>query len=425
VLFRSLNDIAYFQWATGIPTEGVSLRSLDPTHIPGIPEIGLWLPSVGMAVDSPFTIQQAKSILGQFQNPLVLGGAMQAFQTTHATPFGLSINQTIALFTYLKLDVQLKFVDPTMNNWLWLGAHPNEMVFGRYDRFLAIAQGVPFDSPLAWVDGLWSANSPDYVNTNASIPETYLTGKKDVKMAYWQVTYLGESQVQFFDPPQDVGGSDGTWFGQATFEPKDPESSEPITLWSQDIARAVSMLYTKEYELKGIKVFRFTPDMDQETLTESTTYNNPHDYLLNMRGYYGFDIVLSFPHFMAADAAITRDKLQGMSPDEEMHTTFVDVEPITGAGLYGNLALQVNVYNPVGTQSTLNEWSAYLPKDTYYPLYWVKIIKEINDDDAESFKDQVYGARDSGHVAGIVLFIIGAVMVVIGIICFIIAAVKH
>ena len=90
----------------------------------------------------------------------------------------------------------------------------------------------------------------------------------------------------------------------------------------------------------------------------------------------GAPIALSLPHFYQADPALL-DQFQPDSelrPDEELHSSHIELQPGTGAVLEAVVRLQVNV---------LYRGLPHIPQlegraPTFHPVLWYEVIKENN-----------------------------------------------
>jgi len=105
-------------------------------------------------------------------------------------------------------------------------------------------------------------------------------------------------------------------------------------------SRSVAMGYETEDEMFGIPVYRFSPVAN----VFYSPYNNPinkcfclspqtpekcnFDGILDLSSCYsGAPLILSNPHFRRASKVVTQNVV-GLSPEEELHETFVDIEPV-------------------------------------------------------------------------------------------------
>lgn len=85
-------------------------------------------------------------------------------------------------------------------------------------------------------------------------------------------------------------------------------------------------------------------------------------------------IIMSEPHFLHGDPELL-SYARGLKPDENRHSTFIVIEPVTGAPLSGEKKIQLNLRlsrQPVELLSNVSEG--------FFPLMWcenVSFLREI------------------------------------------------
>lgn len=138
-------------------------------------------------------------------------------------------------------------------------------------------------------------------------------------------------------------------------------------------------------------------------------------------GAAGVPLFLSKAHFIGVDPEVnSKVKLlkgdgtiqDGMSPDRAIHDSSVLVEPITGAAMSYRRRLQANI------QLQASVFDAYhqVP-DMFLPVFWKEEASELTPKQADSFKNTVYGAKETamgvliGTVVGGVLVLAVAIFV--------------
>ncbi|CAF0969014.1 unnamed protein product [Rotaria sordida] len=95
-------------------------------------------------------------------------------------------------------------------------------------------------------------------------------------------------------------------------------------------------------------------------------------------------IIASNPHFYAADQSV-QDAVDGLTPDEMLHRSFMDIEPTTGIIMNGTRRMQFNVN--VVNDSKINAISHIHP--LVYPMFWVNEHGEIDKPNADIFHKKV------------------------------------
>lgn len=117
---------------------------------------------------------------------------------------------------------------------------------------------------------------------------------------------------------------------------------------------------------------------------------------------------ISLPHFLHASPEIAGN-IEGLNPNEEEHSTYLDVEPITGFTLQFAKRLQINILvKPSKKIETLKR----LNRNYIVPVLWLNETGTIGDEKAEMFKNKVTGKINLLGLIEIVLLSVGVVMFV-------------
>ncbi|XP_045458353.1 sensory neuron membrane protein 2-like [Melitaea cinxia] len=163
------------------------------------------------------------------------------------------------------------------------------------------------------------------------------------------------------------------------------DTEKPIYGFNTDICRVVELRYITETSHQGIPALRFVAG-------EWFLDNNEGCFCLNLtRGInadngclltgaielyncVGTFLVLTYPHFLYADH-IYRNGVIGVSPSEENHRIFVDLEPLTGTIVRGMKKAQFNVFmRPVTSIPATQNL-----RTTLTPIVWVEEGMELPD----------------------------------------------
>uniref|UniRef100_A0A8C9LF42 Platelet glycoprotein 4 n=1 Tax=Pavo cristatus TaxID=9049 RepID=A0A8C9LF42_PAVCR len=117
----------------------------------------------------------------------------------------------------------------------------------------------------------------------------------------------------------------------------------------------------------------------------------------------GRPVYISLPHFLHASESILHD-VEGLSPNEEEHETFLDVEPCLATL---PVARRLQLENLRGSFPP-NEVFAYLPfTDVFIALFQSAVI---GDEKAEMFRNKVTGRVQLLGVVQMALIIAGSVL---------------
>ncbi|CAF3534142.1 unnamed protein product [Adineta steineri] len=96
-------------------------------------------------------------------------------------------------------------------------------------------------------------------------------------------------------------------------------------------------------------------------------------------------IIASNPHFLAADRSV-QDAIIGLMPDEMLHRSYIDIEPMTGIVMNGSRRMQFNLN--VINDSKISGVSHV--KSLVYPMIWVNEHAEIDKPNADIFHKKVF-----------------------------------
>lgn len=115
---------------------------------------------------------------------------------------------------------------------------------------------------------------------------------------------------------------------------------------------------------------------------------------------------VSLPHFLRASPEIA-ELIEGLSPNEEEHSTYLDVEPVTGFTLQFAQRMQINILvKPAKNIVALKD----LKHNYLVPILWLNETATIGDEKAEMFRNQVTGKINLLGLIEMILMSIGAVM---------------
>uniref|UniRef100_A0A3Q3M8B2 Platelet glycoprotein 4 n=1 Tax=Mastacembelus armatus TaxID=205130 RepID=A0A3Q3M8B2_9TELE len=171
-----------------------------------------------------------------------------------------------------------------------------------------------------------------------------------------------------------------------------------IYFFSSDICRSASAQFEASLDLKGIEVYRYTlppstlasptvnPDNRCFCKNPKTTKNCTLAGVLDIGSCQdGRPVYMSLPHFLHGSPSLREDVL-GLSPNEEHHNTFLDVEPTTGFTMRFAKRIQVNMmYGPSKVITVLKKVKDY----TIFPIVWLNETASLDDQTADMFKNEL------------------------------------
>lgn len=245
-----------------------------------------------------------------------------------------------------------------------------------------------------YFDPLLKGNVSLFENGTYDGEYNVFTGKDDISKVATIDRYKGERNLPFWDDQycNMINGTDASSF--APFVDK----KKPLFFFSSDICRSVSANYMKTYSLKGINVFRFSllpstlaapvdnPDNRCYCRDPVVTKNCTTAGVLDISSCQaGKPIYISLPHFLFASPEL-RNLVHGLSPNEQHHETFLDVEPTTGFTLNFAKRIQVNMmYGPSNVITVLKKVKDY----TIFPIVWMNETAMLDDATANMIKEEL------------------------------------
>lgn len=281
-----------------------------------------------------------------------------------------------------------------------------ELLWGYKDPFLSL---VPY--PISTTVGVFYP----YNDTVDGVYKVF-NGKDNISNVAIIDSYKGKRNLSYWPSYCDmINGTDAASF------PPFVEKSRVLQFFSSDICRSIYAVFGSDVDLKGIPVYRFvlpakafaSPLQNPDNhcfCTETVVSNNCTSYgVLDIsKCKEGKPVYISLPHFLHASPDIS-EPIEGLSPNEEEHRTYLDVEPITGFTLQFAKRLQVNILvKPARKIEALKN----LKRNYIVPILWLNETGTIGDEKAEMFRSQVTGKINLLGLVEKALLGVGAVMFV-------------
>jgi len=96
-------------------------------------------------------------------------------------------------------------------------------------------------------------------------------------------------------------------------------------------------------------------------------------------------VFYSWPHFYLGDQnlSLMLDGVRG--PEEDLDSSWIDVQPIIGANCQSSRKIQGNLV--VGDVNDTEYTNITMPLDIYFPTYWMDIKSAITDDQATEMRN--------------------------------------
>ncbi|XP_054979788.1 platelet glycoprotein 4-like [Sorex araneus] len=281
-----------------------------------------------------------------------------------------------------------------------------EFLWGYKDPFLSLVP-YPIDSTIGLLY--------PYNNTADGVYRVF-TGKGNVSKVAIIDTYKGQKTIPYWDSYCGmINGTEGASF--APFIDK----KRVLQIFAPDICRSISIVFGREINLKGITVFRFVlppksfaspiqnPDNGcfcrEKVISHNCTYYGVLD-ISNCNE--GKPVYISLPHFLYATPEIYSN-IEGLHQNEEEHSTYLDVEPITGFTLQFAKRLQINILaKPAKKIDALKK----LKNNYLVPLFWINETASIDEENAAMFRSKVTEKLSLLALLELILLIVGGIMFV-------------
>ncbi|KAM6437619.1 platelet glycoprotein 4 isoform 5-T22 [Liasis olivaceus] len=280
-----------------------------------------------------------------------------------------------------------------------------EILWGYEDPFLKLI-------PIPNIDKVVGVFHPH--NETYDGPYRIYTGKDDIKKAGIIHSYQYNRTLNYWEGHCGmVNGTDGSSF--PPFVSKD----DKLYLFSSDICRSSYGIFNSEQTVKDILLYRFSipealiaspsvnPDnmcfcTDKE-ISENCTMGGIIDISSCKEGT---PVYITLPHFLHGSKQLFKN-VEGMKPNVEEHTTFLDVEPITGFVMHFAKRLQLNLLvRPNSKITPLKK----VNESFVFPILWLNETATIGDEEAELFRSKVTSKIELLRLIQILLITIGSVM---------------
>ncbi|XP_047119615.1 protein croquemort-like [Schistocerca piceifrons] len=255
-----------------------------------------------------------------------------------------------------------------------------------------------------------------FVDRNGS--ETYdgvfnmYTGKDNIELLGTVAEWNYNSSTPYYERPcSDVTGTTGELWGPI-------RNKNDVGIFAPDICMTLKLKYSGAAELNGLEGYSY--------LLRDNAFNNSDPEasctclqdtdcvpagLLNVSACrYNAPVFVSRPHFLLSNSSLL-DAVEGLKPDPEKHKLRLGLEPTTGAPMFVDARLMLNLLlEPVKHIKMFEN----LPRRIYFPVFWFN-QKAVLSDELSTLAKLVQIAPDVGMGVFFGLAGIGALMLFIGI----------
>ncbi|XP_005148439.1 platelet glycoprotein 4 [Melopsittacus undulatus] len=360
-----------------------------------------YLPKENITENSDGTISYMLPNIARFEPDMSVGT-----ENDTITCLNLAVVAAPSLYTNPFIQLLLNTWIKSSKSSMLQNRTVKEILWGYKDPFL---NKVPF--PLDPVLGV-------FYPYNGTLDGLYKvnTGQNDIKQTAIIESYKNKRNLSYWEGHCDlVNGTDGASF------PPFVKKDQVLRFFSSDICRSIYGVFQGEQNVKGITLYRFAVPREafaspaevgdnycfctDQVISKNCTIAGVLDISACKAGR---PVYISLPHFLHASESILHD-VEGLTPDEQEHGTFLDVEPITGFTLQFAKRLQVNLLvKPAAKIEALSK----VQKPYIFPLLWLNESAVIGDEKAEMFRTKVTGRVQMLNMLQMVLMIAGAVLFV-------------
>ncbi|NWT14890.1 CD36 protein, partial [Vireo altiloquus] len=247
-------------------------------------------------------------------------------------------------------------------------------------------------------------------------PYSVYTGTEDITKTAIIKSYKHKSNLSYWEGHCDmVNGTDGASF------PPFVQKNQVLRFFSSDICRSIYGVFHSKQVVKGITLYRFVVPREafasptevadnycfctDKTISENCTLAGVLDISVCKAKR---PVYISLPHFLHASESILHN-VEGLSPNEKEHETYLDIEPVTGFTLRFAKRLQVNL---LVQHSRFIDPLKKVKKPYVFPLLWLNESAVIGDEKAEMFRSKISGPLQLLKMLQMALMIGGSVLFV-------------
>ncbi|XP_005039253.1 PREDICTED: platelet glycoprotein 4 [Ficedula albicollis] len=280
-----------------------------------------------------------------------------------------------------------------------------EILWGYKDPFL---NSLPISSVSPMVGVFYPYNG------TSDGPYTVYTGTEDISQTAIIESYKNKRTLSYWEGHCDmVNGTDGASF------PPFVKKNQVLRFFSSDICRSIYGVFHSKQVVKGITLYRFV--VPREAFASPTEVGDNYCFCTDkiisenctLAGVLDISackakrpVYISLPHFLHASESILHN-VEGLSPNEKEHETYLDIEPVTGFTLRFAKRLQVNLLvQPSKFLDPLKK----VKKAYVFPLLWLNESAVIGDEKAEMFRTKISARLELLNVLQMALMIGGSVL---------------
>ncbi|MEW5302582.1 MAG: hypothetical protein WDW36_005351 [Sanguina aurantia] len=310
-------------------------------------------------------------------------------ETLHATVSGLALQTLLDLF----VSIIARWDDHASVSGLLMKRSPQQLLWGYNDPLLKrlsafLPPGTIKDTHFRLV---YNCSSEE--EATKSPYNVYATGSTNLSQTWNMQEAAGVKRVTTWNGSQcdePVTGSDAFQF------PPGISISDKLTVWVSELFRSATLVFKQHTTFHGVKLLRFVPD-PQQAEPDSCHYQSVLG-LLNVTvqqavgangdasAAHGPPVYLTVPHFCGCDPALNAS-VDGLSCDPDTHTTWIDVEPLTGITMRAHKSMMMS---SAMTEAARTHVEPRIRTSTVIPLFWALEQGGITHRQGADFVARVY-----------------------------------
>lgn len=216
-----------------------------------------------------------------------------------------------------------------------------------------------------------------------------------------------QPQTSYFpDECSEVIGSGGEFYTQHQTKDK------PVQLFNGEVCRYLNLYYSNEENIHGVKAYKYSGT--ERTVDNGTKYpeNECFSYgdklpsgLMNITACrFGAPVLVSFPHFYAADPYYL-GLIDGLSPSKEKHEFYITLEPRVGIPVDVAVRLQANVMIRPIPNVAMYENAPVI----FFPVIWFEQKVKVPDEMLEEIKTVII-IPTIGYICAALVVAIGTII---------------
>jgi len=229
--------------------------------------------------------------------------------------------------------------------------------------------------------------------------------------------FIGVSYLKFWKNSwaNQINGTDGSWF--PPLYNKDLSSTR-LYLFSTDVCRSLYAKFENHSSVLDIPTEIFS--IPAELFVNSSVNPDNAAFDLNISGILnvsrcrqGAPVFISFPHLLYANDDY-KSRVDGLTPDANIHRTVFEVEQHTGLVLNAQKRLQINVL--IQPDRLIDQFR--LVKEVILPAIWINESTTIDQKTADELNNQIFRLFVIVRWVSILLIPFGVILFIIMIIIF-------